>query len=141
MLLQGVNNISDDWDAFQKAMTENGGENSFKGDSKTGNRNKGSFDYPEEIKFIDKQIGKKFGKHKSAYPELNTPKEYIDLFENIKNPGKITYDSFHEEYYYVKGDDLLRIGKDGEFISLYPGASSGRVISAIEKGGLVWQHS
>lgn len=74
---------------------------------------------------------------------MNILKENIDFSKILKNPDKITYDSFHEEYYYVKGDDLLSIsiGKDGEFISLYPGASSGRVISAIEKGELVWQHS
>lgn len=97
---------------------------------------------PEAIKFTNKQVGKKFGKHKRDYPELNTPKEYVDLSKKIKeNPDKIIYDAFHEEYYYVKGDDLLRIDKNGEFISLYPGSDSDRVISAIEKGGLVWQRS
>lgn len=62
----GSSIVYGDWDAFQKAMTENGGNNSFNGDSKTGNWSKGSFDYPEEIKFTDKQIGKKFGKHEPA---------------------------------------------------------------------------
>lgn len=38
----------------------------------------------------------------------------------------------------ILGDDLLRVGEGGKFISLYPGAQSGRVIGAITNGGTIW---
>lgn len=58
-----------------------------------------------------------------------------DIFNN---PEQIIYDAANNEYLYIKGDDLLRLGEDGEFISLYPGAQSGKVTSAIENGGTIW---
>ena len=39
---------------------------------------------------------------------------------------------------YLKGNNLLRVTNNGEFVSLYPGAESSRVLSAIEKGGTIW---
>ena len=41
--------------------------------------------------------------------------------------------------YIIPGDNLLRITENGDFVSLYPGANSDRVLSAIEKGGTIWQ--
>ena len=38
-----------------------------------------------------------------------------------------------------QGENLLRITENGDFVSLYPGANSDRVLSAIEKGGTIWQ--
>ena len=58
-----------------------------------------------------------------------------DIFNN---PEQIIYDAANNEYLYIKGDDLLRLGEDGEFISLYPGAQSGKVTSVIENGGTIW---
>ena len=56
----------------------------------------------------------------------------------FSKPNQVIYDAVNNEYLYIKGADLLRVGEDGEFISLYPGAQSGRVKSAIENGGIVW---
>lgn len=58
-----------------------------------------------------------------------------DIF---KNPEKIVHDVENSEYLYLKGKDLLRVTETGDFISLYPGAETGRVISALENGGLIW---
>lgn len=56
----------------------------------------------------------------------------------FKNPEKIIHDVENNEYLYLKGNDLLRVTETGDFISLYPGAGTGRVISAVENGGLIW---
>ena len=56
----------------------------------------------------------------------------------FKTPDKIIYDAKNKEYLYVKGNDLLRIGENGNFISLYPGADSAKVTDAIAKGGIIW---
>jgi hypothetical protein len=39
------------------------------------------------------------------------------------------------EIYYIRGNDLLRVSEAGEFISLYPGANSQRVIDAMKALG------
>ncbi len=52
-----------------------------------------------------------------------------DLF-NV--PEKIIPDSKNNEIYYIRGNDLLRVDKNGEFVSLYPGAKSQRVIDALK---------
>ncbi len=44
----------------------------------------------------------------------------------------------NNEYLYIKGDDLLRLGEYGEFISLYPRTQSEKVTSAIKIGGTTW---
>ena len=37
-----------------------------------------------------------------------------------------------------KEEDLLRIKENGDFVSLYPSAGSGRVLDAINNGGTIW---
>ena len=39
----------------------------------------------------------------------------------------------------VNGENLLRVKNNGEFISLYHGCNSSRVINAMKKGGVIWQ--
>ena len=66
--------------------------------------------------------------------------EYEDMIEDMfKNPEKIVYDIEKNEYYYIRGDDLLRVKENGDFVSMYRGANSDRVTKAIEEGGIVWQ--
>ena len=94
---------------------------------------------PDTVNFDSKQLGKKWGKHKTDYPDMKNYMDYQNYANDIfSKPDQIIYDAANNEYLYIKGDDLLRIGKDGEFISLYPGAQSERVISAIENGGTIW---
>lgn len=66
-------------------------------------------------------------------------KEYKKYADDIFNsPDKIIYDVNNGEYLYVKGNDLLRINEAGDFVSLYLGAGSARVINAIANGGIIW---
>ena len=91
------------------------------------------------VNFDSKQIGKKWGKHKIDYPKMKSYTEYKNYANEIfSKPDQVIYDAINKEYLYIKGNDLLRIGADGEFISLYLGVRSGRVIDAIENGGIVW---
>ena len=65
--------------------------------------------------------------------------DYINRIENtFNNPDKIVFDAKNNEYLYINGEQLLRLGESGEFISLYPGANSARVTNAIENGGVIW---
>ena len=96
-------------------------------------------DVPNNVNFDKKQLGKKWGKHKTDYPDMKNYTEYQNYANEVfNNPDKIVYDAVNKEYLYIKGDDLLRVGENGEFVSLYPGAASGRVTNAIENGGTVW---
>ena len=63
-------------------------------------------------------------------------REYADKV--FSEPDRIIHDVKNGEYYYIKGNDLLRIKENGDFVSLYPGAGSGKVLDAIEDGGVVW---
>lgn len=66
--------------------------------------------------------------------------EYKDFSNDIfKNPEKIVYDKVNDEYLYIRGNDLLRVKPNGEFISTYPGVSSSRVTNAIKNGGVLWE--
>ncbi|MCL1810460.1 MAG: hypothetical protein FWG42_11955 [Clostridiales bacterium] len=67
------------------------------------------------------------------YPNLSSHNEYMNLAQDIfKNSEKVVPDLVKGEVYYIRGNDLLRVNsKTGEFISLYPGANSQRVINAI----------
>ena len=94
----------------------------------------------KSINIDAKQLGKKWGKHRYDYPDLNNFGEYKQLANKVfSNPDKIIWDSINQEYLYVKGNDLLRVQSSGNFVSLYPGADSGRVLKAIENGGLKWE--
>jgi len=85
-----------------------------------------------EISFDNKQLGQKWGEHMKDYPNLNSYQDYKNLANNIFiNPNRIIFDAANSEYYYLKGNDLLRLSTSGDFISLYPGATSDRVINAI----------
>ena len=65
--------------------------------------------------------------------------DYKDLAEEIFNsPDQIIHDKAKGEYYYTKGNDLLRIKENGDFVSLYLGSESERVLNAIENGGVIW---
>jgi len=94
---------------------------------------------PSECNISSKQFGKKWGKHKTDYSNLGMD-EYKDLINDVfQSPEKIIRDVENNEFLYLKGNDLLRLTETGEFVSLYPGAKTGRVISSIENGGLIWQ--
>lgn len=65
--------------------------------------------------------------------------DYKNFADEIFNsPDQIIHDAAKGEYYYIQGNDLLRIKENGDFVSLYPGAESQRVIDAITKGGVIW---
>ena len=94
---------------------------------------------PSEYNISSKQFGKKWGKHKMDYPEMKNMSEYKELIDDVfRNPDRIIEDIENNEFLYIKGDNLLRLTNDGSFVSLYPGASSWKVLSALEKGGLIW---
>lgn len=94
----------------------------------------------KELEINTKQLGKKWGKHKTDYPNLNSFNEYSDFCKDIFNsPEKIIFDKANDEYLYIKGNDLLRVKTNGEFVSAYPGVSSSRVTKAIEEGGTIWE--
>lgn len=93
-----------------------------------------------EMSIDSKQLGSKWGKHKFDYLNLNTYAEYEQFAKEVfSNPDIIILDFANGEYLYVKGDDLLRIQLDGQFVSVYPGADSRRVINAVESGGVLWE--
>ena len=74
------------------------------------------------------QLGTKFGKHMLDYPGMTSYVEYRDLaYDVFNNADSVIYDKEHNEYYYTKGDNLLRVKPNGTFVSLYPGANSPRV--------------
>lgn len=71
---------------------------------------------------------------------MSNYKDYENSINDIfENPDKIILDNLNNEYYYVRGDDLLRIKTNGEFVSLYPGVNSDLVKKAIIDGGIVWE--
>ena len=96
-------------------------------------------DIPDTINYDSKQVGKKYGEHMVDYPDMKDYTEYKKYADEIfKTPDQIVHDAKNGEYYYIKGNDLLRVKENGDFVSLYPGAESGRVINAIKSGGTVW---
>ena len=108
------------------------------GNDKGGSIKKSGLNSPSECNISSKQFGKKWGKHKTDYPDLSMD-EYKNLIDDVfKSPDKIIQDVENNEFLYLKGNNLLRVTNNGEFVSLYPGAESSRVLSAIEKGGTIW---
>ncbi len=94
-----------------------------------------------EININSKQLGKKWGKHKVDYPEMSNYSEYEEFAKNVfRNPDKIVLDYQNGEYFYIKDNNLLRVKLNGEFVSLYPGADSSKVINAINSGGTIWEN-
>ena len=94
---------------------------------------------PSDYDISSKQFGKKWGKHKTDYPEMQDMSEYKKLIDDVfRKLDKIIQDIENNEFLYIKGNDLLGLTNEGNFVSLYPGANSGRVLSALEKGGLIW---
>ena len=110
----------------------------------TANKNKyvpsnNSNNIPKKIEYDSKQLGKKFGEHKKDYANMTNYTEYQNYANEIFNsPDKIIYDKLKGEYYFTKGNDLLRVTENGSFVSLYPGAESERVINALKNGGTIW---
>ena len=93
-----------------------------------------------DLKISDGQFGVKWGKHKEDYTFLNTYDDYKKMINDIfNNPDKIVIDEAHGEYLYIRDGDLLRLSLDGDFVSLYPGANTGRVLNAIQNGGVIWE--
>ena len=87
---------------------------------------------PQFINFDVKQFGRKYGKHKFDYTNMSY-QDYMTYARQIfSNPERRLFDSAEGEYYYIKGTDLLRVTKNGDFVSLYPGASSPRVTKLIK---------
>ena len=78
---------------------------------------------PEKLNFDKKQVGKKWGKHKFDYPELNSYDDYMKLAEKVfNNAESIEYvmTGSGAEFRYLLGNNLLRVNPSGSFISLYP---------------------
>jgi len=95
-------------------------------------RSKGNDYQPNKINLNDYNVGNKYRTHKYDYPDMKSHIEYRDLAEKVfKTPDMVIFDELYDEYYYLKGNDLLRLKPNGNFISLYPGAKSDRVINAI----------
>lgn len=66
------------------------------------------------------------------YPQMTSYKDYINRAKDIfASPEKIYFDESAGEFYYVQGEDLLRMGTSGNFVSLYPGVDSARVIKSM----------
>ena len=134
--------------ATKEAGGETAKENGENGNGETENRENGGatgtrdnsrIEAPERVNYDSNQVGKKWGKHKTDYPEMENYNDYINRIENtFNNPDKIVFDAKNNEYLYINGEQLLRLGESGEFISLYPGANSARVTNAIENGGVIW---
>lgn len=73
------------------------------------------------------------------YPNLKSYKEYKNYAQQIMDsPDSIIVDVNKGEYYFIKGIDLLRVQFDGNFVSLYHGANTDRVINAIKAGGQIF---
>ena len=88
---------------------------------------------PSECNISSKQFGKKWGKHKTDYPDLSMD-EYKNLIDDVfKSPDKIIQDVENNEFLYLKGNNLLRVTNNGEFVSLYPGAESSRVLQLLKR--------
>ena len=78
---------------------------------------------PGSLNISNSQLGKKWGKHKMDYPDLKNHTEYQNLANDIfKNHDKAIFNHTFNEFHYMRGNDLLRVKPNGEFISLYPGA-------------------
>ena len=134
------------WDHIYEA-TNRGHSSSSSGSSSGGNGASGNFD-PNKwlqkvknltLKFSDSQLGKKWGEHMKDYPNLKSYKEYKNYAQQIMDsPDSIIVDVNKGEYYFIKGIDLLRVQFDGNFVSLYHGANTDRVINAINAGGQIF---
>ena len=93
-----------------------------------------------ELKFDSQQLGGKWGKHRYDYPELTSYKEYEQLARTVfNNPDKIVFCGSNQEYLYIRGNELLRVTFNGEFVSMYPGSNTDLVKKALEAGGLLWE--
>ena len=58
---------------------------------------------PSECNISSKQFGKKWGKHKTDYPDLSMD-EYKNLIDDVfKSPDKIIQDVENNEFLYLKG--------------------------------------
>lgn len=57
---------------------------------------------PSECNISSKQFGKKWGKHKTDYPDLSMD-EYKNLIDDVfKSPDKIIQDVENNEFLYLK---------------------------------------
>lgn len=109
----GINYISGDWDTFQKAMAENRGNNSFNGDSKTGNWSKGSFDYPEDsLDYHYRTHGEEVG--------ATSREQYLRKAEEFARTAKKGSTKSRVEGA-VEG--IIRYKKNGKYIDIAPDGS------------------
>lgn len=87
---------------------------------------------PNHLTFDKTQVGHKWGEHKKDYPQLNDYNEYKQYAENVfSSPEKVYYYQEQDQYFFVKGTDLLRVRPDGSFVSLYRGANTSTVLNAL----------
>ncbi|CAJ1001537.1 MULTISPECIES: Ig-like domain-containing protein [Brevibacillus] len=87
----------------------------------------------KDIIFNNNQLGTKWGKHRFDYPELNNYEEYKNFANDIfKVHDKVVRDEKAGEIYFIRGNNLLRVKENGEFVSLYPGAFSDRVLRLLD---------
>ena len=94
---------------------------------------------PDSINFDSKQLGKKYGEHRKDYPDMKEYTDYRDrAYDVFNSPEQIIYDDTCGEFYYIQGNDLLRIKSNGDFVSMYHGVNSDRVVRAISQGGIIW---
>ena len=93
-----------------------------------------SHSVPDELTISDDQLGPKMRSHLEDYGRDVTNEAdrnwYIEKIHDVfDNPDQIRFGPSptppgNNEYYFIKGNDLLRVTESGEFISLYRGANS-----------------
>lgn len=67
------------------------------------------------------QLGHKFGEHLGDLPGYQTPQQYLDLANSIYNDANaIVSSASNGDTLYQVGDNILRVGPNGSFVSLYP---------------------
>ena len=87
---------------------------------------------PSELIIRNAQLGDKWRTHRFDYPNLSDHVAYRELAHDIfRRHDRMVYDAWYNEFYFIRGLDVLRVLVDGVFVSLYPGANSPRVMDAI----------
>lgn len=106
--------------------------NSYKKDSDYYNKLycEGKSGIPEKLQVTDQQLGKKAGEHGAISDgKIDFQKYKQKIMDIFENPDEIRFGyangaERHLEYFYIKGDDVLRVMPDGSFVSMYEGAMS-----------------
>jgi len=73
------------------------------------------------LSFDPQQLGHKFGEHMGDLPGYQTPQEYQNLANSIyNNPNAAVSSAPNGDTLYQLDNDILRVGPNGSFVSLYP---------------------